>query len=97
MYINTHSNLNLYPAFYLKAYLCHTAPFEKRSDGSCVASLFLGNNRQHMPVCAKIMSSWVRNIECIAKAHMSLGTLLGCCGICSTGSWSFPGVHPAGR
>ena len=43
--------------FYLKAYLRHTAPFSKKSDGLCVISLFLGNNRQHRPVCAKTISS----------------------------------------
>ena len=36
-------------------------------------SLFLGNNKQHRPVCAKAISSWVRKVLCDAKAHMSLG------------------------
>ena len=40
-------------------------------------SLLLGNNRQCMPVCAKTVSSWVRNILGITKGHMSPGTLCG--------------------
>ena len=46
-----------------------------KPDRSCVTSHFLGNNRQHWPVCAKTISSWVRKVLCVAKAHMSLGTL----------------------
>ena len=44
-----------------------------KPDGSCVTYLFLGNNRQHWPVCAKTISSWVRKVLCVVKAHMSLG------------------------
>ena len=57
-------------------------------------SLFFGNNRQHMPVCAKTISSLVRKVLCMAKTHMSLGTP-GCCSICSFGGWSFLGVQIA--
>ena len=39
--------------------------------------LFLGNNRQHWPVCAKTISSWVRKVLGVVKAHMSLGSLWG--------------------
>ena len=39
--------------------------------------LFLGNNRQHRPVCAKTISSWVWKVLSVAKAHMSLGSLQG--------------------
>ena len=60
--------------FYLKAYLQCTEPFRKKLDGSHIASLFLGNNRQHRAVCAKTISSCVRKVLCIAKAHMSLGS-----------------------
>ena len=42
-----------------------------------MTSLFLGNNRQHWPVCAKTISSWVREVFCVAKANMSLGYLRG--------------------
>ena len=42
-----------------------------------MTSLFLGNNRQHWPVCAKTISSWVRKVLGVAKAHMSLGSLWG--------------------
>ena len=52
-------------------------PFRKKPDGSRVTSLFLGNNRQHRPVCAKTISSWVRKVLCVAKAHMSPGSLQG--------------------
>ena len=51
--------------------------FRMKPDGSHVTSLFLGNNRQHRPVCAKTISSWVRKVLCVAKAHMSLGSLWG--------------------
>ena len=75
--IESHSNVNLCPVFYLKAYLRCTESFRKKSDGSQVTSLFLGNNRQHQHVCAKTISSWVRKVFCVAKAHMSLGSLWG--------------------
>ena len=75
--IEPHSNVNLCPVFYLKAYLRHTKSFWKKPDGSRVTSLFLGNNRQHQPVCAKTISSWVRKVLGVAKAHMSLGSLWG--------------------
>ena len=54
-----------------------TESFRMKPDGSCVISLFLGNNRQHWPVFAKTISSWVRKVLCVAKAHMSLGFLQG--------------------
>ena len=75
--IESHSNVNLCPVFYLKAYLRHTESFRMKPDGSHVTSLFLGNNRQYQPVCAKTISSWVRKVLGVAKAHMSLGYLWG--------------------
>ena len=42
-----------------------------------MTSLFLGNNSQHQPVCAKTISSWVRKVLGVAKAHMSQGSLWG--------------------
>ena len=48
-----------------------------KPDGLHVTSLFWGNNRQHWPVCAKTISSWVRKVLCVAKAHMSPGSLCG--------------------
>ena len=63
--------------FYLKAYLRRTESFRKKPDGSRVTSLFLGNNRQHRPVCVKTISSWVRKVLGVAKAHMSPGSLWG--------------------
>ena len=63
--------------FYLKACLRCTESFRMKPDGSHVTSLFLGNNRQHQPVCAKTISSWVRKVLSVAKAHMSLESLSG--------------------
>ena len=42
-----------------------------------MTSHFLGNNRQHQPVCAKTISSWVWKVLSVAKAHISLGSLWG--------------------
>ena len=39
--------------------------------------LFLGNNRQHRHVCAKTISSWVRKVLCVAKAHICPGFFQG--------------------
>ena len=77
IHIESHSSLNLQPVFYLKAYVQHTEPFRKKPDRWHVTSLILGNNRQHRPGCAKTISSWVQNVLCIAKTHMSLGSLWG--------------------
>ena len=71
----SHSNVNLCPVFYLKAYLRHTEAFRKKPDELHVISLFLVTNRQHRPVCAKTISSWLRKVLCVAKAHMSLSSL----------------------
>ena len=38
----SHSSVNVCPVFYLKAYLYCAEPFRKRSNGSCVPSVFLG-------------------------------------------------------
>ena len=97
IHIESNSSVNFYPVFYLKAYLRHTESFRMKPDGSCVTSLFLGNNRQHWPVCAKTISSWVRKVLCVAKAPMSLGSLWGGCCFFSLSSWCIPGDHPAGR
>ena len=40
--IESHSNVNLCPVFYLKAYLRHTESFRSKSDGSHVTYLFFG-------------------------------------------------------
>ena len=53
IHIDSHSSVNLCSVFYFKAYLCHIEPYRKKSDRLNVTSLFLGNHRQHMPVCAK--------------------------------------------
>ena len=38
--IDSHTNVNLCPDFYLKAYLGHTEPFRMKPYGSHVTSLF---------------------------------------------------------
>ena len=77
IHIESHPNVNLCPVLYLKAYLRYTESFRTKPDGSRVTSLFLGNNRQRQPVCAKTISSWVRKVLCVAKAHMSPCSLWG--------------------
>ena len=42
-----------------------------------MTSLFLGNNRQHRSIYTKTISSWVRKVLCVAKVHMSPGSLQG--------------------
>ena len=96
IHTESHSSVKLCPVFYLKAYMCHTEPFRKKLDGLFVTSPVIGNNMQYKAIYAKTISSWVRNILCIAKAHTSLGSLR-CHSIYSLGSWCFPGVHPEGR
>ena len=95
IHIESHSNVNLCPVFYLKAYLRCTESFRMKPDGSLVTSLFLSNNRLHWPVCAKTISSWVRKVLCVATAHVSKLSPGGFC-FCSLSSWCFPGEHPAG-
>ena len=89
--IESHSNVNLCPVFYLKAYLRCTESLRMKPDGSHVTSLFLGNSRQNWPVCAKTISSWVRKVLCVA-----LGSLWGCCFFILS-NWCFPGDHLTGR
>ena len=69
----SHSNVNVCPVFYLKAsyaILSHLG----RSSMDLMCS-FLGNNRKHMHVSAKTISSCVMKALGIAKAHMSPSTL----------------------
>ena len=40
------------------------------------AAWLLSNNRQHMAVCAKTLSSWVSKGLSIEKAYMYLGTIV---------------------
>ena len=95
--IESLSSVNLFPIFGLKAYLRFTEPFRQKPDGSCLTSLFFwGNNRQHRPVGAKTILSWVRKVLCVDKAHVSGFSLWGY-SFCSLGRWSLPGVCPAGR
>ena len=74
--IESHSNVNLCPVFYLKVYLRCTKPFWMKPDGLFVISHFLGNNRQHRPICAKTISC-VRTVLHVGKTHMSPGYLWG--------------------
>ena len=73
--IESHSNVNLCPLLYLKAYPCCSEPFRKKLDGCCVYSVFLGKNRQQKLVCAKAIASWVCKVLGIAREHKSPGTL----------------------
>ena len=77
LHIGSHSNVNLCSVFYLKAYLCCMEPFRKRLYGFCKTFLFLGNYRHHMPICAKTISSWVRNNLSMTMTYMSLNTFQG--------------------
>ena len=43
-----------------------------------------------MPVFAKMISSWVREVLCIAQVHVC-GCCPRCCSFCSIGIWCFPG------
>ena len=65
----SHTNVNPCPVFL----------FEGLFEITCDFSFFwfLGNNKQHRPVCAKTISSWVRKVLSVAKAHMSPGSLGG--------------------
>ena len=83
--------------FILKAYLRCTESFRKKSDGSRVTFLFLGNNKQHLPVCTKTISSWVWKVLSVAKAPYVSGLSPGGCCFCSLGGWCLSGDHPAGR
>ena len=94
--IESHSSVNLCPVFYLQACLCCTEPLRKKLYGLHETSLFSGLNSQHMPVYAKMISSWVWKTLSIAMTHIS-GHSLGCCSIFSFDAWSFLGVHTAGR
>ena len=76
-HIEYHSSVNLCPVFYFKVYIPSIESFTKKLDGSWVCSPFWGNNRQHRPVCAKMISFWVRKVLSIPKEYMSLGTLQG--------------------
>ena len=54
--------------------------FRKELYGFCETSLFFGNSRQHMAVCAKmgkIISTWERKVLSMAMTHESMGTLQG--------------------
>ena len=66
IWIESHSNVKLCPVFILKDYLKDTEPFRKEPDVSCVTSV-LDKKRQHRLVCAKTISSWVREVLCVAK------------------------------
>ena len=74
--IESHSNVNLCLVFYLKAYLRCTESFRMKPGGSNVTSLFLGNIRQHRPVCAKTISFWEGKFFVFLK-HICLQTLSG--------------------
>ena len=51
----------------------------RESDGSQMSSLFLGSSRQHILVCAKMISSWVRKVWVLVR-HI-------CCQVLSEALW----------
>ena len=65
------------PCILFEAYLQHTEYFRKKLDGSVESSLFIGNNRHHILLCGKMISSWVKKVLIIAEAHTFPGTLHG--------------------
>ena len=75
--MSSHASVHLCPVFYLKTYLHWAEIFRKKSDGSQVLSLVLGNNRHQMPVCTKMISFLVKKVFCVVKAHISLASLQG--------------------
>ena len=75
--IESHSNIMHCYVMYLKAYIWHTEPFKKKLEGPWVFSLFLGYKGQHLTVCAKMISSWVRKVLSISRTQRSMGTFLG--------------------
>ena len=74
IHIETYSDVTLCPVFYLKVYLYQTEPCRKKSDGSQVSSLFLGNIGHHMLVCAKTVCSWSGRFYALLK-HICLQVL----------------------
>ena len=62
--------------FHLKAYLCHTEPFRKRSDGSPVYTVLLDNNKAaHVCLCINCLFLGSEGLG--VDKHMSPGTLYG--------------------
>ena len=50
-------------------------------------SVFLDNNIQHMLLCAKMISSWVRKVVCIFKVNMSPGAVKSAVTLAPGVSW----------
>ena len=88
IHIESNSNVNVCTVLYLKAYLWHTEPFRKESNGSWMSFMFTDNNRQHMPACAKVI------FLVKGKFYTLLRYSLGCCGICGFCSLCLPDFHP---
>ena len=92
----SHSNVNLCPVFYLKAYLRHTESFRKKSDGSQVTPLFwvtIGS------ISLSVLKAFLLGYGkfSVLLRHICLWALSGGCCFCSLGSWCLSGDHPAGR
>ena len=92
--LNLIPKFNLCPGFHLIAYLHCTEPFRKNWDGSQFS--FLGNNRQHLIQCAKMISSCIRKVQSVVKTHIFLGTLWDAVASAAL-ACGLPYVHPAGR
>ena len=70
------SILNLIPVLIVALYFIRGLIYailillERSWDGFCLTSLFLYNNRQHILVCAKMISFWVRKLFSMAQTHV---------------------------
>ena len=73
--------------FYLKTYLRCTGPYRMKPNGSCVTSLFFGYQYAAQACLHKNHSSWVRKVLCVAKVHMSLGSLQGPAASAALAAW----------
>ena len=74
--IDSHTNVNLCPVFLFEGlFEMYWTILDKARWIACDFS-FLGSNRQHRPVCTETIS-WVRKVLCVAKAHMSPGSVWG--------------------
>ena len=59
-----------------------------------IYSLFLSNNRQHMSLCAEMISSYIRNVWGIAKAHVSFFCPWCCSIFCLAAGFSLVSKFP---
>ena len=75
--IELHSNVNLCPVFLFEGLFTAYLAFREDIRWILEALIFLGKNGQHMPLCAKMISSWISKVLGFARTHMSQGTVQG--------------------